>query len=57
MIWVTTEQGGLWRRVSVHSLLMPDGERWDVQNGWNRRTVAKEQEDLECAKAHATPLV
>lgn len=28
------QEGGEWHVVDVHSLVMPDGQRWDARNGW-----------------------
>lgn len=33
-IKVALQEGGNWLHLTIHSLVMPDGSRWDAHNGW-----------------------
>ena len=34
---IAAEPGGEWLVLRVHSLVTPDGWRWDADNGWTGR--------------------
>jgi hypothetical protein len=59
-VFYTKEEGGWWTGISVHSVLLPDGTRWDAINGITHTAenpCILPTEKVECGKCGGTGFI